>query len=155
MSANVPGTAYRQLLFGTKVSKSAVVLPATAFGALFTVTVGRVIIMGLIGEVTTVADATATTVKVTHDPTAAGTTTDLTTATAITSKEVGSLVGLPAAAGGALVVTNAGGAVQMCSNGMIVPEGSLGITTSATNTGALMWDLYYVPLDAGATVAAA
>lgn len=155
MSQLVSGTAYRTLLFGLQVAKSAAVLPDTAYGALFTVSGGRVIILGIVGEVTTVMDATATTLKFTSNPTT-GTDTDLSAAVAVTSKEVGSLISTPIATGGDTIVTNAGGGVQLSgSSGFVVPEGNVGVTTSATQTGAASWVLHYVPLDAGAEVVSA
>ena len=112
MTSIIKTTSYRDLALGVKVDKATAVLPATAYGALFTVAGGRVLVTGLIGEFTIAADATATTVKVTGTPTT-GTAVDWTTAVAVTSKEIGSQMTLPAAAGGALVVTNAGAGGQL------------------------------------------
>jgi hypothetical protein len=147
MSNILRSTGYRALELGLKVDKATTVLPATAYGTLFTVTGGRVLITGLIGEFTIAADATATTVKVTGTPTT-GTAVDWTTATAVTSKEIGSQMTLPAAAGSALVVTNAGGSGQMqCKSPFVAAIGTIGITTSATNAGSAKWSIFYVPLD--------
>jgi hypothetical protein len=41
------------------------------------------------------------------------------------------------------------------STRFLVDAGSVTITTSATNTGSVKWDLIYVPYDTNATVAAA
>lgn len=154
MATQIAGTSLRNLNFGTKVDRATAVLPATAYGALFTVAGGRVLITGLIGELTVVASGTATTVKVTGTPTV-GTAVDWTTATAVTSKEVGSQMTLPAASGGALVVQNggAGGQWQPAAP-YVAAVGTIGITTSATNTGSAKWSVTYVPLDNGATVTA-
>lgn len=153
MSNILRSTGYRDLAFGLNVSKVTTVLPATAYGTLFTVTGGRVLITGLIGEFTIAADATATTVKVTGTPTT-GTAVDWTTATAVTSKEIGSQMTLPAAAGSALVVTNAGAGGQMQPKSPYVAAiGTIGITTSATNAGSAKWTVFYVPLDSGAVLA--
>jgi hypothetical protein len=153
MSNSIKATAFRDLVFGLNVSKATAVLPATAYGALFTVTAGRVLVTGLIGEFTIAADATATTVKVTGTPTT-GTAVDWTTATAVTSKEIGAQMTLPAAAGSALVVTNGGAGGQMqLKSPYIAAIGTIGITTSATNAGSAKWTIFYVPLDTGATVA--
>lgn len=154
MSSQVAGKSVRALNFGAKVDRATAVLPATAYGALFTIAGGRVLITGLVGELTVVASGTATTVKVTGTPTV-GTAVDWTAATAITSKEVGSQMTLPAASGGALVVQNggAGGQIQ-ASSPYVAAVGTIGITTSATNTGSAKWSVTYVPLDDGATVTA-
>ena len=37
---------------------------------------------------------------------------------------------------------------------VIVPAGAITVTTSATNTGAIVWSITYFPYDAGATVVA-
>jgi len=155
MSNLLGASAFREMLVGTKVDRDTAVLPATAYGALFTVAGGRVLVTGLVGEFTVAASATATTVAVTGTPTT-GTATTWATATAVTSKEVGSQVTLPAAFGGATVVNSAGAGGQFQPKSPFVAAiGTIGITTSATNTGSVKWTLTYVPLDDGATVTAA
>lgn len=154
MATLIHPEAFRQLHYGIKVDRDAAVLPATAAGTIFTVTGGRVVVKALVGEVTTVCDSTATTLKVSSSPTT-GTAVDLTSATAVTSKEVGSLISLPLTLGGALSVNNAGAGQIPGAVAFVVPAGSITVTTSATNTGAVKWTLLYVPLDDGASVAAA
>lgn len=155
MSNQLSGAAFTKLVTGIKVERDTAVLPATAYGALFNITGGRVLVTGLVGEFTVAASSTATTVAVTGTPTS-GTATTWATATAVTSKEVGSQVTLPAAFGGAAVVNNAGAGGQFqVKSPYIAAVGTLGITTSATNTGSAKWTLTYVPLDEGAAVTAA
>lgn len=153
MSNLTKGTALRKERFGLKVDRTAAVLP-TAQAALFTVAGGRVIVTGLIGEVTTVCDGTATTLKITGNPTT-GTDVDWTSTTAITSKEVGAFVGLPLTFGGALNVQNAGGAEVPGALSFVAAIGTIDVVPSATNTGAFKWTLFYVPLDDAASVTAA
>jgi hypothetical protein len=151
------GIARRLLTWGIKVEEPAAVLPATGTAHIFTVAGGRVIVTGLVGQCTTVCSATATTVSIGATPTVGtASATAFCTAVAITSVEVGTLVSLPAGAKGALVVgTNAGTAVQVCGDsGYVVSPGSIDVVTSATNTGAFKWTLFYEPLDDGATVVA-
>lgn len=155
MSALIQGVQLRAILLGIKIDEPAAVLPATATGNIFTVAGGRVLITGLIGQCTTVCSGVATTLSIGLAPTAGtANATGLTTATAITSKEVGTLVSLPLTAGGGLVVgANAGAAGQLASHAPYVVEpGSITITTNATNTGAFSWSLAYIMLDDGATV---
>lgn len=156
MSTYLSGKSLRALLFGTKVEEPAAVLPATATAHIFTVSGGRVIVTGLVGQCTTVCTATATTVSIGATPTTGtASTTGLCTATAITSAEVGSLVSLPQVKGALLANVVAGGAAQVNgSDGYVVEPGTIDITTSATNTGAFKWTLTYVPLDDGAVVTA-
>lgn len=157
MANFINGTQQRLLHMGLKVEEPAAVLPATATAHLFTVSGGRVIVTGLVGQCTTVCTSTATTVSVGVTPTSGtASTTGLCTATAVTSSEVGTLVSLPSGAKGALVVgANAGAGVQVQGpGGYVVQPGTIDITTSATNTGAFKWTLTYIPLDDGASVTA-
>ena len=155
MSVLIQGAQVRQILLGTKVDRATAALPQTAQAPIFTVTGGRILVTGLVGEVTTVMGAVATTLKVTSNP-AVGTDVDLTSATAITSKEVGSQATLPATSGSALAVANAGGGGQLPTHQpYVVPVGSIDLVTSASDTGSMKWSLTYIPLDDNASVAAA
>lgn len=155
MSVLIQGPQIRQILLGTKVDRTTAALPQTAQAAIFTVAGGRILVTGLVGEVTTVMGATATTLKVTSNPTT-GTDVDLTSATAVTSKEVGSQATLPATSGGALVVANGGAGGQLpAHNPYIVPIGTIDLVTSASDTGSMKWSITYIPLDDGASVTAA
>lgn len=154
MSTLIHSDQLRLIRYGLKVDKAAAVLPATATGHLFVVSGGRVIITSMVGEVTTVCDGTATTAKITSTPTV-GTAVDLTSTTAVTSKEVGSLITLPLTFGGALNVQNAGGGEIPGALGFLVPVGYLDLITSATNTGAVKWSITYIPFDDAGSVAAA
>ena len=43
----------------------------------------------------------------------------------------------------------------MCAQPVVVPAGTIDLNCAASNTGAVKWSLWYIPLDAGATVTAA
>lgn len=156
MASLIKGKDNRLISLGIKVEEPAAVLPATATGHIFLVSGGRVLITGLIGQVTTVCSGTATTVSVGTTPTVGtASTTGLATATAITSLEVGTLVSLPLTKGALAVGANAGAAAQITGDGgLVVSAGNIDIVTSATNTGAFKWTLFYVPIDDGAFVTA-
>lgn len=155
MSALNSGKSLRQNTLGFRVERAASTIPATATQSIFTISGGRILVTGLLGEVTTVIGGVATTLSMVSTPTV-GSATTLTSATAITSREVGALASLPVAgAGGALTVSNAGSLAQFPSAPWVVPAGTIGITTSATTTGAMKWSLTYIPLDDGASVTAA
>lgn len=157
MTVIIQGSQLREILLGVKVEEPAAVLPATGIAHLFTVAGGRVIVTGLVGQCTVVNSGTATTVSVGVTPTTGtASAVSLASATAITSKEVGTLASLGATVGAALIVGgNAGAAVSIQgNNGAVVEPGTIDITTSATNTGAWKWTLFYIPLDDGATVTA-
>ncbi|MET8766327.1 hypothetical protein [Streptomyces sp. NPDC004658] len=155
MSVLIQSDQLRTLAVGTKVDRATAALPQTTQSPIFTVAGGRVLVTGLVGEVTTVMGATATNLKVTANPTT-GSDVDLAANAAVTSKEVGSLITLPAASGSALVVKNGGGGGQFpAHNPYVVPVGTIDLVTDASDTGSVKWTLTYVPLDNGATVTAA
>lgn len=154
MTTTIKNLDVRTIALGLGVSRAASNLPATAALNIFTVTGGRILVRALIGEVTTIIQAQACTVKVTSTP-LAGSAVDLSAVSAsISALEVGGRLTLPAAAATALVTGNAGGVIGDQAKWIIGP-GSLSYTTSATNTGQIKWDLVYVPLDVGAQVVAA
>lgn len=141
-------------LLGYRVDRAAAALPQTATGSIFTVSGGRILLTGLVGEVTGALGATATTLAVVSTPTT-GTAVTIASATAVTSLEAGGQVTLPLTAKGALVVNNGGGGGQVPMGAYVIPVGSIQITTSAGDTGAMKWSLTYWPFDSGATVVAA
>ena len=141
-------------LLGVKVVKSSATLPATTTQNIFTVSTGRVLITRLTGEVTTIVQAQACNLKVTSVPTT-GTAADLAANLDINAKEAGTLF-LVEGDGTALVGANAGAAMSAVgSNPIEVPEGTIRIETSATNTGATKWEIWYIPLDSGASIVSA
>lgn len=143
--------AFTSVGLGFRVDKASATLPASGNQTIFTVAGGRVLVNLLFGEVTTIIQAQATTLKVTSAPTV-GTAVDLTSTLDINGKEAGTLL-LVEGDGTALVGANAGAALNGVGAGqMIIPAGVIRITTGATSTGATKWTCYYVPLDEGATV---
>lgn len=150
MGTQVAGKSLRTLIYGTRVFRAAAVLPATGNQTIFTVN-GRVILTGLIGEVTTVMTATATNLKATTVSTVGSVATDLCANTLVTSLAVGNLFGVSGAAATAATI---GSSINQ-SNEQFVQPGIIRITTDATNTGAMTWTALYVPLDDGANIVAA
>lgn len=154
MASQIPGSALRLNILGTQVTRAAALLPATTQGAIFTVTGGKVLVTSLVGEVVVAMPATVNTLKVTGNPTA-GTDVDWTSATSTASKEAGSIISLPVTAGGALIVANAGGG-NAVGPFYVAQIGTIDLVTSGTAaTGTVKWSLTYVPIDTGASVAAA
>lgn len=151
--ALVDPQAFTSVLFGFRVDKAAATLPQTATQSLFTVAGGRIAILGLVGEVTTVLGATATNGKLLSTPTV-GTAVDICAVLAIASKEAGTLFGITGIFGDAMVGANAGASI-LPQRAVVVPAGVIGFNTSANNTGATKWTLWYVPLDLGASVVSA
>lgn len=145
----------RTALLGVKVDRATAVLPAGVLGNIFTIT-GRVVITGLVGEVTTVLGAGANSLTIgtkptvgTGDPACLGSGT-----TSLLTAPVGTHIA--ASPGGNVVAdlaTQAG--VALPSFGFLADPGSVTITPAATVTGSVKWSLTYIPFDDGATVVAA
>lgn len=156
MSILVQGYQLRALNFGTLVTKAAAALPQTATATLFTVATGNVLVTSVFGQVSgTAIGATVTTLALGTAPTT-GTaeTAGIATATAITSLEIGTFVGVQASSGkaGALVAGGHAGDAVFAATAFVVAPGTITWTTSASDTGKMAWWLTYVPLDNGATV---
>ena len=140
-------------LQGIKVSRATDTLPASAAKALFTIAGGRVLLLGIVGEVTTAIQNQACNTKLTANPTT-GTDVDICAVLSIANDEVGCLYGITGLFSDAMVGSNAGAGVWP-RNPVVLPAGTLDLSTAATNTGSVKWDLWYVPLDTSATVTAA
>lgn len=141
--------------FGIRVDRTAAALPA-AQAALFTVSGGRVLITGVLGEVMVAILAQACTLKLTSNPTT-GTDVDIAAASAsVSGKEIGSLFGITGLFATAMNVNNAG-ATGFLLTPVVLPIGTLDITPSADNsaTGTVRWSIWYIPLDPLAKIVAA
>jgi hypothetical protein len=138
---------------GFRASKASATLPASTTQNIFTVTGGRVLVTVLVGEVTTLFGATATNLKATSVPTT-GTAADIASNLAIANLEAGTIL-VVEGDGTAMIGVSAGAAPALNALPFILPIGTVRIETSATNTGASKWDIWYFPLDDGAAVASA
>ena len=143
-----PGSAF--------VAKLPQNLPQTATASLYTVTGGSVLVVGMLGVVTTVIGATATTLALG----ATAGSTAIATATAITASPVGTWLA-PVNSSGKGGALNVAGAAFVAAPPFIVnpfvvgspgTTGAITWTTSASTTGQVQWYLWYVPLDFDATV---
>jgi len=156
MSTLIASDQIRSLLVGIKVLRSTAALPQTSTSALFTVSGGKVLITSLVGEVTTVIQTQADATKLSFDPTDAGATQDLCATLDITADAVGtlySLTGTPATA--MQDALNFLSSNKVLAQPLVLKPGSILLDCAASNTGSVKWDLTYIPLDNGASVAAA
>ncbi|MFI8448243.1 hypothetical protein [Streptomyces erythrochromogenes] len=154
MSVLIAGSQLRTLLYGTKVDKATAALPASTTGSLFTVTGGRVLVTSIVGRVTTGIQAQANAIKLVATPSGSGAVNDLSGTVESNGLAAGGLLSITGLAGDAMVKSTGGG-VSTLRNPVIVAAGAIGLNTAATNTGSVEWSLTYVPLDDGASVAAA
>lgn len=139
--------------FGFRVDRATAALPATTAEALFTIATGRVLLLGIVGEVTTIIETQANDTKLTANPTT-GTSVDICAALDITADEAGALYGITGTFTDALQ-GGVAGAVAFPAVPVILPIGTLDLDCAATNTGSIKWTIWYVPLDLGASVVAA
>ncbi len=150
MASEIPGVAVRNALYGRTVTRSAANLPASTSGNLFSVS-GRVILTTIIGQVTTAIQAQANAIKLEAFLTAAAAATDLCATAESNGQGVGKLFGITGAVGTAGVF---GYGVPQTNELVINGPGFIRLNAAATNTGQMSWTLTYIPLDAGAVVAA-
>ena len=155
MTVTIDGASIRSIALGVLVTRATSTLPTGGNDlALFTITGGRILLVGLAGEVTTVIQTQANATKPKLTPTATGVDQDLCATLDITADAVGEQYTISGSVGDAmrsdLLIEN--GKLQ---EPLILSEGDLELTCAATNSGSVQWDMVYVPWDAGATVAAA
>lgn len=155
MTTLIANKDVRTLAAGIAVARATATLPQTAQSAIFTISGGRILVVALVGEVTTAVQAQATTVQLIGTPTS-GTAVNLTNGTGdVNGKEIGATVTLPTTLGGTAVVNNAGGNISPSATWLLLHPGTLDFKTGASSTGSMKWDLLYIPLDTAAQVVAA
>lgn len=154
-AAGVPSPAGSTADEWVHVSKASATLPASTTQNLFTIAGGRVLVKMLVGEVTTVVQNQACTLKVSSVPTV-GSAVDIASNLDINAFEAGGLL-VVEGDGTALIGAAGGAGAANAANALpfILPIGTVRITTGATNTGATKWDVWYKPLDAGARMVSA
>lgn len=136
--------------------KPAASLPQTAAGTLFNVTGGKVRILGVYGEVTTVIQTQANASKLQFVSTTPGATTDLCATLDITAKAVGSVFSIVGVLATAMKVTTNNLVVpadDIPAPGVVLGIGAIKLNCAASNTGAVKWTVLWIPIDSGANVA--
>lgn len=157
MSTIVTGGQVRAMMMGVRVERAAANLPQTAQAALFTVSGGAILVTGLLGRVTTIIQAQATTLQFISTPTV-GSGGNLSIAGAdMTGQDVGAMITLPTSAASAPTLSVQAVAISTTfrSVGWIIPAGTIDLKTVASSTGQMKWTLTYIPIDDNALVAAA
>jgi hypothetical protein len=134
------------------VARAAASLPQTTQTPYFTVT-GRCMVLKIIGEVTTVVQAQANSIKLISNPTV-GADVDMCAALDINADAVGTLYTVTGTLSDAMVATTSG-AVQSQLTGIDVAAGTIDLDATASSTGATKWVVHYVPIDDGATITTA
>lgn len=155
MSTIIQGYQLRTLREGSLVVKGPAVVPNAAETNLFTISGGNVLVTSLIGVVTTVFTATATTLTMGPKPTVGATVAGgIHNLTVLTSAALGAYV-MPAFTAGVGGVGTVVGSIGVFPAGVfpfVVPAGTIEYEASAANTGQITWYLTYVPLDSNGAV---
>lgn len=149
---SMDGKSNRTVVKGVRVEKTATSIAGATTKDLFTVVGGRVLVMTLLGEVTTGLEAKANACKFDFTPTG-GSAVDLSAAVECNGDVAGTLygiTGLPATAMSVVI-----GAAVNSAYDIVVKPGVIGFNTAADATGAIKATVIYVPLDDGAYVEAA
>ncbi len=142
----------RKLLGQTTERATAVVTAATV--PIFTVSGGRIVVTLILGEITTVIQNLATNVRLNAVPTL-GTARNLCANLNIQAYAAGDLLGIDGINTDAMMPAASGGALEAQTVSVIVQEGVINLISDAAPTGSIKWTLKYIPLDDGASVAAA
>ena len=130
-------------------TRATAALPASTDASLFTVT-GKVEIIQIVGEVTTIVQTQANNTKLKINPTV-GADVDLCAVLDISAKAVGSLFTITGTLANALINT-VSGAVPSQASSVVVTAGAIEIDCTATNTGSVKWTVVYKSIDPGAMV---
>jgi len=145
----------RTFIGGVIVQAAAALHPDQTSADIFSIS-GRIILLGLVGEVTVAVPANHD-YSLEFDPDNGGANVNLGTTLEVDSDAAGTFYTLPTTAGGALVATTNiayGGYDMMIDLGAgdiqwtTAGGGTVGTTTR------VRWDLHYVPVDTGVTVTA-
>ena len=127
-------------------------LPATTTGEIFTVT-GLVEVISIIGVVTTVIQTQTCNCKISTVSNSA--TTDICADLDITAKAAQSRMSITGTFANAMINTAKGVPVARQATSIIAQEGTIILTTSATNTGNIRWVVRYKSMQEGARIVAA
>lgn len=154
MTVMIDGASVRGVTQGILVERATGALAQTGDLALFTITGGRIVLVALVGEVTTVIQNQANATLIKLNPTATGADQDLCAALDIANDAVGTQYTITGTVADALVDDLLIGNGVLASP-LVLSEGDIELECAASNTGAVQWSIIYAPLDSDATVAAA
>lgn len=165
MAAEIPGINLRKALLGVQVTKGPTTLVQNTSTSLFTITGGLIVVTSLFGIVTTaVANTASLTAKLVTTP-SGGSVADLTAATGITDDAVGTLYSWSYPDGDELLSQLTEGGTEapsvnfapILNPAAVLRAGTIAVTVSNHDpgTGAVKWFLHYIPIESGASVAAA
>jgi len=150
--SDVAGAVSEQLQGVKNVTRVSNTLPQSVAAPIFVVS-GAVKIVEIVGEVMTVIQTQLNNTKLIANPTV-GADTDICAVLDITAAAVGSMFNITGTLANAMVLQANGTHIAQLGE-VVIPTGTIDLSCSASNTGAIKWSVAYIALEAGATVAAA
>jgi hypothetical protein len=123
---------------------------------LFRISGGKVRILGIYGEVTTVIQTQANATKLKHNPDGTGSDVDLCATLDITADAVRTIYTIVGVLATAMKSTTLGVVVpadNIPAPGIVLDEGAIELDCAASNTGQVQWTVEWVPVDPGANLA--
>lgn len=139
-------------VLGKRVNKTTADVITGAAVTLFTVSVGRVMLTGLVGKVTTIIGAGTNNAKFQFNPTT-GTTVDICANLDIDADEAGALYSVDGTPATAMLRSESGAVRNMQNQGIILDVGTIEFITGSDATGSISFQAWYVALDDGALLA--
>lgn len=139
------------------VERATAALPQSTDGALFTIASGKIRVLGIYGEVTTVIQTQANNTKLKFNPSGTGSDVDLCAALDITADAVGTIYSITGTLATAMKSTTlwvVAPADDIAYPGLTLGPGDIELDCAASNSGSVKWTLVYECIDAGATVTA-
>lgn len=139
------------------VERATAALPQTTTGTLFTISGGKVRIISIVGEVTTVIQTQSNATKLIFNPTGTGSDVDLCATLDITADAVGTLYSITGVVATALKSTTLWAVLpadNIAAPGLILAPGTIQLNCAASNTGSVKWTIEYEQLDMGGVVVA-
>lgn len=150
MSDFLAGKAVRKVVKGIVVNRDTDVPPQTANEDIFTIVGGRVLLVQILGEVTTVIGAGASNLRIRHNPTI-GAVGNICADVAIANDAEGVIYGITGTV--ATAMQKSTDALVAQADELILQTGTINIIASgSTGTGSIKWSVLYVPIDDGAYV---
>jgi len=147
--------ALAQVQLGIRVDRPTATLPQGTAGSIFTITGGKVLMTGIIGEVTTAIGGANATKLIANPTVATAADTDLCAAVDINTCDIGDLLSITGTPADGLLAAHAGAVQMLGPTGVVLQTGALQLHCVGSTTGNIKWSLWYVPLDTGAYVTAA
>ena len=152
MSVIIQGDEVRAIVLGIKVSRATATVAADQ--DLFSVDDGRVLLLGLVGEVTTQIGGGSQDFEIDLDPDDGGSNVALSSLVAVDGDVTGTQYSLNTTAGSALVAELDVSYNGILATPILLKEGDIVLDVTGSEAGSVKWDAVYVPLDDGASLSA-